>query len=62
MSVLLGHHGHMKDTDSPIRSSQGLSAVPEMVVTGLKGPGTAPSERAGCRPEITGAWDGRQEH
>ena len=41
MSVLLGHHGHMKDTDGPTRSSQGPSAVPEIVVTEPRGPGTA---------------------
>lgn len=28
VSILLGHRGHMKDTDGPMRSSQGPSAVP----------------------------------
>lgn len=40
MSILLGHHGHMKDTDGAIRSSWGPSAVPEIVVTEPRGPGS----------------------
>lgn len=61
-SILLGHHGHMKDTDDPVRSSQGPSAEPEIVVTEPRVPGTALSECVGCRPRIKDACDGRHEH
>lgn len=59
--VLLGHHGHMKNTDGPNRSSQDSSAVPETAVTETRAPSTA-LECAGCSPSIKDSWDGRHEH
>lgn len=58
VSILSGHHGHTKDTDGPRRSSQGPSAVAE-IVTEPRGAGTA---RVACRPSIKDAWDGRHKH
>lgn len=57
--VLLGHHGHMKDTDGPKRSSQDSSAVPETAVTDPKGPGTALSECMQSKHKRCLRWEAR---
>lgn len=61
VSILLGYHSPMKDTDGPIRFSQ-CPSVPQIVVTEPRSPSTALSKCVGCKLGIKDAWDRRHKH